>query len=84
VSRRLPYRGYVLHADPFRRRAGWVSRVVIELHERGGVNFQEVAGDPFVTFRTREEAEEASLGFGRTLLDSRPTTAGRGAEGSTP
>jgi hypothetical protein len=84
VSRRLPYRGYVLRADPFRQRSGWVSRVVIEIHERGAVNFQEVAGDPFATSRTREEAEEASLGLGRALLDSRPTAAGRGAEGSTP
>jgi hypothetical protein len=68
----LPYKGYVLRADPARRRDAFVARVVIELHAGQAVHYQEVCGDPFVRYATRDRAARASLDFGRELLDSRP------------
>jgi len=68
----LPYRGYLLRADPERRQSSFVARVIIELHARQAVHYQEVVGDPFVRYPTREQAERASLDLGRSLLDSRP------------
>ena len=69
---RQPYKGYVLEADPARRCGGIIARVVIELHTHGAVHFQEVFDDPFVRYGTWGEAEQASLQFGKTLIDSRP------------
>ena len=80
---RAPYKGYVLEADPVpadsvstadaRPAAGrWTARVVIELHEGDDVHFQEVLGDPTVTYGSDDEAARASLELGRQLLDSRP------------
>jgi hypothetical protein len=68
----LGYRGYVLRADPARRRDAFVARVVIELHAGQAVHYQQVCGDPFVRYTTRDQAARASLDLGRQLLDSRP------------
>jgi len=73
MIRREPYRGYVLEADPVCRAGSWRARVVIELHRHNGVHFQEVEADPDQRYGAREEAERASLAFGRAILDSRPT-----------
>ena len=69
---RESYKGYVLEAAPVRRFGGITARVVIELNAHGGRHFQEVSGDPQVQYGTWGEAEEASLQFGKTLIDSRP------------
>jgi hypothetical protein len=74
MNLREPYKGYVLSADPARCRGAFTARVVIELHERGAVHYQEVSADPFVRYGTRKEAERASLEFGKALIDSRPST----------
>jgi hypothetical protein len=66
------YRGYVVEADPVRRRGRWAARAVFEIHEHGGVNFQEVPGDPFETYETREQASQASMTLGKAILDTRP------------
>jgi hypothetical protein len=66
------YRGYVVEADPVRRHGRWAARAVFEIHEHGGVNFQEVCGDPFETYETREQASRASLAMGKAILDTRP------------
>jgi hypothetical protein len=71
---REPYKGYVLEACPIERNGRWVAVVTIERHEGGAVHFQPVADDPFTTHATRDEAEQASLRFGKQILDSRPTT----------
>jgi hypothetical protein len=72
MRKKQSYRGYVIDPDPVRRRDGWSARAVFEIHERHSVNFQEVFGDPFVTYPTRKEAEEASLQMGKAVLDTRP------------
>jgi hypothetical protein len=74
MALREAYKGYVLQADPARRGRRWAARIVIELHERAAVHYQPVSADPAVTYGTREEAERASIQFGRELLDSRPST----------
>jgi hypothetical protein len=48
-----------------------VARVIIELHQGASVHYQPVSADPAVTYVTREEAERASIQFGKVLLDSR-------------
>lgn len=72
MARRVPYKGYVLVAVPYRSPAGgWIAKVVIERHQSGSVHFQPVSDAPEQTYATREEAEEASIRFGQALLDSR-------------
>lgn len=74
MATREPYKGYVLQADPVRRAGGeWVARVLIERHHGRSVHYQPVSADPGTTYATREEAERASIQFGRALLDSRPS-----------
>ena len=71
---REPYKGYVLQADPVRRAGGrWVARVVIERHHGDSVHYQQVSAEPEKTYPTKEEAERASVVFGKALLDSRPS-----------
>jgi hypothetical protein len=65
------YKGYIIQSDPIPRGGRWSARVVIELHQLGSVHYQEVADDPFRTYETREEADRASMAFGKALLDSR-------------
>jgi hypothetical protein len=72
MTLREPYKGYVLQADPARRARRWTARVIIELRKDHSVSYQSVSADPFVTYATREEAERASLQFGKALLDSWP------------
>ena len=74
------YRGYVVEADPVRRRGRWAARAVFEIHEHGGVNFQEVRGDPFETYETREQASQASMRMGKAILDTRPPHGPPGAD----
>jgi len=72
MARRVPYKGYVLVAAPYRSAAGgWIAKVIIERHHGGSVHFQPVSDAPEKTYPTRKEAEEASLRFGQSLLDSR-------------
>ncbi len=71
MALREPYHEYVLVANPLRHRGRWIARIIIELHEHGAVHFQRVCDDPFVTYPSREEAERASIEFGKTILDSR-------------
>ena len=66
------YRGYVVEGAPVRRRGGWATRAVLEIHEHGAVHFQEVCGDPFQTHETREQADRASVAMGKAILDTRP------------
>jgi hypothetical protein len=68
---REPYKGYVLQADPVRRGGRWAARIVIELHQGAAVHYQPVSADPSVTYATRQEAERASIQFGKELVDSR-------------
>jgi len=70
---REPYKGYVLQAYPVRRAGRWTARVLIELHQGRSVHYQPVPADPFTTYLTRKEAEQASIQFGKALLDSRPS-----------
>lgn len=72
-ARGEPYKGYVLQADSFQRDGRWVPRVVIELHHDDSVHYQPVSADPFVTYRTKAEADRVALQFGKALLDSRPS-----------
>jgi hypothetical protein len=74
MALRERYKGYVLQADPPGRAGRWTARVVIELDEGHSVHSQPVSADPFTTYPTREEAERASIQFGKSLLDSRPST----------
>ena len=72
MARRMPYKGYVLAAAPYKAADGrWGAKVIIERHHGGSVHFQPVADAPEKTYATREEAEDASLRFGQALLDSR-------------
>ena len=71
MSNREAYKGYIIQSDPKPCGSRWSARVVIELHQSGSVHYQEVADDPFRTYGTREEADRASLAFGKVLLDSR-------------
>lgn len=72
MARRMPYKGYVLAAAPYRAAGGrWGAKVIIERHHGGSVDFQPVADAPEKTYATREEAEAASIRFGQVLLDSR-------------
>lgn len=72
MARRMPYKGYVLAAVPYRAAGGrWGAKVIIERHHGGSVDFQPVADAPEKTYATREEAEAASIHFGQVLLDSR-------------
>ena len=71
-GRRESYKGYVLDAEPRKRGGDWIARVVIEIHEGHAVHFQSVSDDPSKKYRTREEAERASLQLGRGIIDSRP------------
>jgi len=72
VGKRLPYKGYVLAAAPYRNAGGrWHAKVVIERRDRGSAHFQPVSDAPEKTYATREEAEDASIRFGQALLDSR-------------
>jgi hypothetical protein len=71
---REAYKGYVLQADPVRRGGRWVAGIIIELHQGTAVHYQPVSADPAVTYVTREEAERASIQFGKVLLDSRMST----------
>jgi hypothetical protein len=68
---REPYQGYVLQAEPVRQGKRWAAGVVIELHEEGSIHYQPVAADPGVIYESKEEAERASIHFGKQLLDSR-------------
>jgi hypothetical protein len=68
---REAYKGYVLQADPVRRGGRWVAGIIIELHQGAAVHYQPVSADPAVTYVTREEAEQASIQFGKVLLDLR-------------
>ena len=67
----VEYKGYVLRAEPYRRGGQWVAKVIIERHDHGSVHFQPVADSPDKLYPTREEAEEASIQFGKAILDSR-------------
>jgi hypothetical protein len=69
---REPYRGYIVEADPMRRRGRWAARVVFEMREHGGSHFQEVPDDPFVLYDTKELAGRRSIQFGKAILDTRP------------
>jgi hypothetical protein len=71
VSEGEAYKGYIIQSDPIPFGARWTVRVVIELHQFDSVHYQEVADDPFRTYETREEANRASMAFGKVLLDSR-------------
>jgi hypothetical protein len=71
MALREAYKGYVLQADPVRRSGRWLARIIIELHQGATVHYQPVSADPAVTYVTREEAERASIQFGKVLLDSR-------------
>lgn len=72
MARRLPYKGYVLAAAPYRSAGGrWAAKVIIERHDRKSVHFQPVGDAPEKTYSTRQEAEDASISFGQALLDSR-------------
>jgi hypothetical protein len=71
MARRVPYSGYLLCAAPYKRNGKWVANVVIERHDHGSVHFQPVADSPDKLYPTREEAEEASIQFGKAILDSR-------------
>ena len=74
MALREPYRGYVLQADPVRHPGGrWAARVLIELHHGCSVHYQSVSAEPEKTYPTKEEAEHASIAFGKLLLDSRPS-----------
>ena len=61
-----------MRADPVRRGRRWAARVVFEIHEHGAVSYQEVPGDPFQTYETRELADRASMTMGKAILDTRP------------
>jgi hypothetical protein len=74
MNLREPYKGYVVEACPLERDGRWVAAVTIEMHEGHRVHFQAVSDDPSATHGSREEAERASLEFGKELLDSRPTS----------
>ena len=74
------YRGFVVEADPVRRGARWAPRAVFEIHEHGAVSFQEVRGNPFETYDTREQADRASLAMGKAILDTRPPHGPPGAD----
>jgi hypothetical protein len=71
MALREAYKGCILRADPVRRGGRWVARIVIELHQGTSVHYQPVSADPAVTYVTREEADRASIQFGKVLLDSR-------------
>jgi len=71
MSNRQPYKGYIIQSDPSPCGPRWRARVVIELHQFGSVHYQQVADDPSRTYVTREEADRASMAFGKALLDSR-------------
>jgi hypothetical protein len=71
MALRESYKGYVLQADPVRRGNRWAAGVVIELHEGDSVHYQPVSADPSVTYESKEQAERASVQFGKELLDSR-------------
>ena len=71
MGKREAYKGYIIQSDPIARGRRWSTRVVIELHQLGSVHYQEVADDPFRTYGTKEEADRASMAFGKALLDSR-------------
>ena len=71
MARRVPHNGYLLCAAPYQRRGKWVAKVIIERHDHGSVHFQPVADSPDKLYPTREEAEEASIQFGKAVLDSR-------------
>ena len=72
MARRIPHRGYILVAAPYRTAGGrWHAQVIIERHDRGSVHFQPVSDAPEKTYATRQEAEDASISFGQALLDSR-------------
>ena len=73
MALREPYKGYVLQASPVRRAGRWTARVLIELHQGRSVHYPPVPADPFTTYLTRKEAEQASIQFGKALLDSRPS-----------
>jgi hypothetical protein len=71
MMKRQAYKGYIIQSDPIPCGGRWSARVVIELHQLGSVHYQEVADDPFRTYETRDEADRASMAFGKALLDSR-------------
>ena len=71
MSKREAYKGYIIQSDPIPFGARGTVRVVIELHQFGSVHYQEVADDPFRAYETREEADRASMAFGKALLDTR-------------
>ena len=72
MARRMPYKGYVLVAAPYRTSEGrWAAKVIIERHDKKSVHFQPVSDAPEKTYASRQEAEDASISFGQALLDSR-------------
>lgn len=69
---REPYKGYVLRADPVKRAGGgWIARVLIERSHGRSVHYQPVSADPDKVYATHQEAERASIEFGKALVDSR-------------
>ena len=53
------YRGYVVEADPVRRRGRWAARAVFEIHEHGG---RELPGSPGRSVRDVRDARAGQSG----------------------
>ena len=73
MALREPYKGYVLQAYPVRRAGRWTARVLIELHQAARSTISRFSRSVYDLSDQEKEAEQASIQFGKALLDSRPS-----------
>jgi len=67
--RGLPYRGHYIHLIPEPEKDRWVARVIVEVHAKGETE-RIYYRDHTQSYATRDEAESASIEFGKRMIEN--------------